>query len=297
MKYSLMFNHLSALTVDQNNAYKLLFDAFQGILRLKQDNKDTFELYFDMDSPDNIKLSEGFTYADFKENLKRKKRDLFRFINEAIRHRAPFLYHIDEVTYEKLSILSCYFPNRPYGKNLDVFCLAWYKNAIMLSMATEEFWKKHHIVFCCNNNEENIPSEYRVYNVSRKEHAQLILADLKDSIESCAPNAVFSKPFLHWYNDCNDADKYKIKTKIKYCDDNDFALGRPIIDTLQDSRFTNMKEIRVGTPHAQRGQIRILFANDSNGTPVILTGFIKHSNDYTEHINLADKLYSEHSTN
>ena len=73
------------------------------------------------------------------------------------------------------------------------------------------------------------------------------------------------------------------------------ALGRPYVDTVNDSAFTNMKELRVqhdGHP------VRAFFAFDPKRHAIILcAGDKKGKNEkrfYTELIKLADSEYRKH---
>jgi hypothetical protein len=70
-------------------------------------------------------------------------------------------------------------------------------------------------------------------------------------------------------------------------------LGRPYADTLEGSRFPNMKELRVqfrGDPW------RILFAFDPERTAVLLVGGNKGDERrwYKAHIPLADERFRRH---
>jgi hypothetical protein len=119
---------------------------------------------------------------------------------------------------------------------------------------------------------------------------------MEESLYNICPNTVFYDNFMEWYdNKCKKEDKNKIKNILTHCCDNDFQLGRPIIDTLNDSEFSNMKEIRVGNAHAQSGKIRIFFVMDSDRKANVLIGFVKHSNDYSNYIRIADKLFKSSS--
>ena len=70
-------------------------------------------------------------------------------------------------------------------------------------------------------------------------------------------------------------------------------LGRPYVDTVEESVFPNMKELRVqhkGDPW------RILFAFDFERAAVLLVGGNKRGNKrwYLEHIPIADERFQEH---
>ena len=73
------------------------------------------------------------------------------------------------------------------------------------------------------------------------------------------------------------------------------ALGRPFVDTIRNSRFKNMKELRVSS----QGTLRVLFAFDPTRRAVLLLGGDKSKdsrwNDwYVDAIHRADDLFEEH---
>lgn len=70
-------------------------------------------------------------------------------------------------------------------------------------------------------------------------------------------------------------------------------LGRPYVDTLEDSVFTNMKELRVqfrGDPW------RILFAFDPNRAAILLVGGNKRGDKrwYKKNLPIADVRFQRH---
>ena len=73
------------------------------------------------------------------------------------------------------------------------------------------------------------------------------------------------------------------------------TLGRPYVDTIRNSRFKNMKELRVSS----QGALRVLFAFDPERRAVLLLGGDKSKdsrwNDwYVGAIRRADELFEEH---
>lgn len=289
MDYSLFFNHLSLPASNLNEAYSLLIDAFQGALYLNQ-NDDRFVLYSDDNSIDDCILAENFTYSDFKNRLAdRGENDLLSFIYE-IEDKSPFLDHISNDYINELTECLPYFSDRPYDANLDIFHLALLENGIMLSLATEKYWQNYTIIFFISREGED-DDRCQVYNISGKAHAASILDDLERTLLDVCPNATFTGFFNEWYADIKREDRGKIRNILRHCHEHNFQLGRPIIDTINDSQYPNMKEIRAGNPYGQRGKIRILFAMDTDRRPAILVGFIKHGSDYSKHINTADNLF------
>ncbi len=292
MDYSLFYNHLSLPAYGEEAAYMLLIDSFQGVLHLGQ-NQDRFFLYYDGESIDDCQLTAGFTYSDFKNKLYAENQiDLLSFITE-IEDKAPFLKYISKELTDELLEISSYFKDRPYDSNLDIFTIAWLENGIMFSLATEKFWQNHTVSFLSSRQGQHKPTECKVYNISQEEHADFILNALEQKIQDVCSDVIFTENFMNWYHRCKKEDRNKIKDKMKYCHENNFQLGRPLIDTLSGSRLQNLKEIRIGNAHAQSGKIRILFAIKPNRIPVILYGFIKHSDDYTEYVKIADKLFED----
>jgi hypothetical protein len=71
------------------------------------------------------------------------------------------------------------------------------------------------------------------------------------------------------------------------------ALARPHVDTVTESKYPNMKELRVqfkGNPW------RVLFAFDPKRSAILLVGGNKASDKrwYKTHIRVADERYAEH---
>jgi hypothetical protein len=70
-------------------------------------------------------------------------------------------------------------------------------------------------------------------------------------------------------------------------------LGRPYVDTVEGSAFTNMKELRVqfrGDPW------RILFAFDPRRSAILLVGGNKRGDNrwYKKHLPIADERFRRH---
>lgn len=70
------------------------------------------------------------------------------------------------------------------------------------------------------------------------------------------------------------------------------TLGRPLVDTIKNSRHPNMKELR-----PRGGNLSILFAFDPRRMAILLIGGDKTrrwETCYREFVPLADDLYDEH---
>jgi hypothetical protein len=76
------------------------------------------------------------------------------------------------------------------------------------------------------------------------------------------------------------------------------SLGRPDVDTLKNSRYTNMKELRF---KADGGVWRVAFAFDPRRKAILLVAGdkagVSEARFYTRLIDKADKRYKEHIEN
>lgn len=72
-------------------------------------------------------------------------------------------------------------------------------------------------------------------------------------------------------------------------------LGRPLVDTVERSAHSNMKELRPGS--AKSSEIRILFAFDPERQAIMLVAGDKAGQWkkwYTKNITIADELFDDH---
>ena len=296
MDYFIFFNHLSLPSTSREKAYTLLFESFQGVLGLNRNQHDRFAFYLDFKSAEKTeksKLFKNFYYHDFKEELKNKNEmDLRSFIEE-MEDKAPIWdesHHNEmrEVTYIQVENSNSYDKNNL--SNYKILLRAFSKGGITLSLATKDIWKDTVIKFKTWSGKAPTRN-YEIDNIAKEKHGKIIRNRHIEKRLTNLPNLTFTKKFLAWFKNCNIKDQ----DKIAYCHENQFQIGRPTIDTLGNSSIRNMKEIRVGDAHGQRGKIRILFMNMKNQETVILLGFIKHSNDYVREIAAAKKLLEDRS--
>jgi hypothetical protein len=98
-----------------------------------------------------------------------------------------------------------------------------------------------------------------------------------------------------WANDLELHDVEALLAAIRVLRDAGPALGRPLVDTIKDSRHANMKELRPGS--TGRTEIRVLFAFDMERQAILLVGGDK-SDDWTGwykvNIPIADERFDEH---
>src|SRR5688572_995933 len=81
--------------------------------------------------------------------------------------------------------------------------------------------------------------------------------------------------FEKWFEELPEGLQDEIDTKVHVLEDFGPSLGRPLVDTVEDSAHSNMKELRVqyaGEPW------RIFFAFDPNRTGILLIGGNKAGN-------------------
>lgn len=93
----------------------------------------------------------------------------------------------------------------------------------------------------------------------------------------------------------DDPDQEALLAAVRVLRDAGPALGRPLVDSIQGSRHSNMKELRPGS--TGRTEIRVLFAFDKERKAILLLGGDK-SDDwrgwYVENIPIADYRFEEH---
>lgn len=96
-----------------------------------------------------------------------------------------------------------------------------------------------------------------------------------------------------WFDKQEDNLQDEIAANLKVLQEEGPALGRPRVDTIRESKFTNMKELRIqfhGDPY------RILFAFDPKRQAILLVGGSKVSDKrwYKVNVPIADKRFDEH---
>ena len=99
--------------------------------------------------------------------------------------------------------------------------------------------------------------------------------------------------FVLWLNGRPDGLKEEIAMHIGLLAAYGPTLGRPRVDTIKGSKFTNMKELRV----QWKGQPwRILFAFDPKRRSILLVGGDKQGDKrwYDKNIPIADARYEKH---
>ena len=97
--------------------------------------------------------------------------------------------------------------------------------------------------------------------------------------------------FAAWYAGLDVTQQESVDYIVAKLEEDGPNLRRPAADTVNNSRFPNMKELRINTP-----PLRIFFAFDRRRTAILLIGGDK-TNDpffYQRMIPIADDLFEEH---
>ena len=105
----------------------------------------------------------------------------------------------------------------------------------------------------------------------------------------------YTDQFEEWWNTLDADTQEDIDVIVHLLEAVGPALTRPYADTVNGSRYPNMRELRVQS----RGRpLRILYAFDPRRTAVLLIGGDKtglaDERFYDTYIPVADRLYNEH---
>lgn len=101
---------------------------------------------------------------------------------------------------------------------------------------------------------------------------------------------VSTEHFDEWFEGLPPKQQNRIVAAVALLEEDGPALGRPVVDSIEGSRHSNMKELR-------RGTLRVLFAFDPERQAVLLVGGDKRDRWkawYREAIPLADDLFDEY---
>ena len=101
----------------------------------------------------------------------------------------------------------------------------------------------------------------------------------------------YTDDFGEWFQSLDEAEQDDVAAKVDLLEQTGPSLGRPHADTVEGSRYPNMKELRI-----KRDQIRVFFAFDPRRYAILLMGASKVGDDrfYERMIPIADSLYAEH---
>lgn len=102
----------------------------------------------------------------------------------------------------------------------------------------------------------------------------------------------YTDQFGAWFEILDEDVQDAIVAAVDVLADRGPELKRPLVDTIKESRYANMKELR-----PPGGNIRILFAFDPRRMAILLIGGDKTNRWdawYREYVPIADALYAEH---
>jgi len=102
-----------------------------------------------------------------------------------------------------------------------------------------------------------------------------------------------SDEFVAWYDQLDDGESDSVDVAVGLLEKHGPLLGRPYADVIRQSRYPNMKELRVqheGRPY------RIRFAFDPRRMAYLILGGDKTGNDrwYETAVPKADEIYARH---
>ena len=99
--------------------------------------------------------------------------------------------------------------------------------------------------------------------------------------------------FNEWLDQQDESDQEKVLAGLVVLQQQGPSLGRPLVDTVSNSKFTNMKELRI----QHRGKpLRAFFAFDPLRQAIVLCVGDKSGKKrlYAEMIAIADEEYEHH---
>ena len=100
--------------------------------------------------------------------------------------------------------------------------------------------------------------------------------------------------FVEWFEGMDDTDRANIIAGMLLLQEKGSSLPRPYADTIEGSKFSNMKELRI---QSKGNPLRVFFAFDPRRQAVLLCAGDKTGNEkrfYKVMIPLADKEYQLH---
>ena len=294
MDHIVCLNPNSFPAANSDEAYHLFYDSWQGLLALNT-GTDRYILYYDSASSkplEKFELSLAFTYADFKEKLiSDGEHDLFLVLDE-IEDKSPAIDYLPDDILDDLASYSFYIPNCAVADNPDVFGIAWFLNAILLSIPTDERWNSHKIAISRTDDGQYINEKLTIKNIAKYEHGQLLYDEFNQAnIRDISDQCVLTEEFIDWYENQSNENQQRIIDKLTLSCERSFNGGKPLFDTLENA--DNMREIRFSA--YQGGAIRILFKDLGNSTHAVLIGFIKKNDNegYSTNITKAKELFDK----
>jgi hypothetical protein len=291
MDHDICINSNSFPAKSMDEACCLFKESLQGLLELNE-GADRYVLYHDStdDGPlEALLLAEDYSYADFKQALLVDDIELYSFLDE-LDDKSPALDFLPDETINDISQYHFYMPGYPDSKFPDVFGLAWFQPAILLSLPTSGQWDTPELIIARTGEGEYIDETLTLKNIARYEHGQQLFDEYHQvDISTVCPNCYLSDEFIQWYEQQTDENKYRVVGKLRLASAKAFDGGEPLFKTLSDG----IREIRFSA--CSGGAIRILFKALAGGKQAILVGFIKKSDNegYAFNIPKARELFGQ----
>lgn len=108
-------------------------------------------------------------------------------------------------------------------------------------------------------------------------------------------NILLQQPVLDWLKTLEQDDLLRVYATLELLSTEGPQLGRPYVDTLQGSKYVNLKELRV---QSKLSVFRLFFIFDPIRQAIILCGGNKKGKKeqlfYKQMITLAEKTYDEY---
>lgn len=100
-----------------------------------------------------------------------------------------------------------------------------------------------------------------------------------------------SDEFDKWWETLTDSEQRKVVASVEVLEEVGPTAGRPLVDSVEGSKHSNMKELRVTQT------IRVFFAFDPRRVAILLLGGDKAGSTkrfYKQMVPRADKIYDAH---
>lgn len=106
-------------------------------------------------------------------------------------------------------------------------------------------------------------------------------------------NVEYTEEFEQWWLELSPDEQANLAASVRLLEVIGPALGRPHADTINDSRYSNMKELRT---QSSGKPLRTFFAFDPRRSAILLIGGNKEGDKqfYQKMIPEADKLYAQY---
>lgn len=296
MDHTLCLNKNSFSAKNNAVAYSLFSDAISSTFQLTRNSEDRVNILYETEKKSsflNISLAEDYKISDFLEQLvSENKNDLAEVVLEMF-DKSPVLDNLSDEDYLEISESGFFFPDEPYNGSNDILAIAWFYDAILLSMATSPKWEVSTIDFSRYTGKPKA-EPYSLRNISKPRHVDEIFTQKLDytsellisKIELCK----LSEEMREWFDSLDSINKKRTFERVCFANSRKFLGGKPLFDTLVDA--DGMREIRF--PAYPSGAIRILFGSLPNNSYGLFVGFIKKSNSdgYGTNIPLAKKVWN-----